>query len=74
MLQLSYMNSEPDTGFLRPYISVGVGYDYGYHAVELTIDPHPSETVNNCVISRVLTAEEARALAAALVHFADAAD
>ena len=74
MLRLPYMNSEPDSGLRRPYISVTVDSDYGYHAVALALEPHPSETIGDHVVVRVLTSDEARALAAALVHFADAAD
>lgn len=47
--------------------------DDGY-GVTLLLDPHPAETIDDHPIVRELSPDEARELAAALWHHADAAD
>lgn len=74
MLSLTYSTADPDRGGDRPRIHVDRydDGDGGYVALEL--NAHPIETLDDRDIQRLLTPDEARALAAALWHFADAAD
>jgi hypothetical protein len=57
----------------RPGISVDLDYDSG-RAVVLTLDSETGETFDDRDVTRTLAPEEARALAAALVHYADQAE
>jgi hypothetical protein len=57
-----------------PQFSVGLSEDEPDGYVHLTLDPHHAETIDDRDIDRLLVAAEARALAAALWHFADEAE
>lgn len=56
--------------YLSPEISIGPDDDSDFAAVRLTLDPLPCETFDDRDVERLLTASEARELAAALNHYA----
>lgn len=70
--RVAYLSGRAPAGRLvaGPEISIGPDDDSDFAAVRLTLDPLPGETFDDRDVERLLTASEARELAAALNHYA----